>query len=141
MLHLGLPEGVEQLIHEFASGWQPTPSAAALQKVRRDGGFFDARARARCQDCDATICGARWWQVHGDGAVYMLYNTLDGYCEDCRDWEDGVEEVEVCQTLSRKTTWETCWENATEEFYHALQENKVRAWVRERLRAVNTEGR
>ena len=71
----------------------------------------------------------------------MLYNVLNSCCKDCRGWEDEVEEVEVRQTLSRKTTWETYWEHSTGGFYHALNENKVRAWVRERLRAVNTEGR
>lgn len=134
----GLPQDVRHIIKEFTHGWQPTPSAAALQKViRRDKGqvsFFDARARARCQTCEASVCCARWWRIDGDGSVYMLYHAPSAHCLDCQGPEDEVEESEVCQTMSRKSTWETLWESSTGQYYHAFRKGELRAYVLKRLR-------
>lgn len=62
--------------------------------------------------------------------MYMMYKDLDTYCFECRgNWEDAVEEVEVCQTLSSKSTWEICWENSTGEHYFAGRQEELRAYV------------
>ena len=134
--YISLPEGIKCLIKDFARGWQPTPSASALRKaIRKERGkvsFFDKHATARCQVCNATVRCARWWQIHDDGSVYMLYHEPSAHCNDCRSpyWEDEVVEVEVCQTLSRKSTWETSWENSTGEYYHPFREKDLRMYVK-----------
>ena len=140
-----LPEDVAQLVQTFASGWQPTPSAHALQQaIRKDRGrisFFDAQAKALCQNCSASVCCARWWQIHEDGSVYLLYHVPSANCKDCRaHCDDEVEEVEVCQTLSRKCTWETLWEKFTGDFIYAFRKEDLRflrSYVWERLRAYD----
>ena len=133
---LGLPEGVERLIKAFAQ--QPTPSAQALHAAMRQNGIFDARARAPCQFCQATVCGARWWRILEDGSVHTFYHVPSAHCEDCRgDWEDGVEEAEVCQFMGRKSTWETMWENSTGEMFNVFCRDKVRSWV---LKQINDNG-
>ena len=68
--------------------------------------------------------------------MHMLYHEPSAYCGDCRDmdFEGAVEEVEVCQTLSSKSTWETCWENCTGELFYDGRRDEVRAYVLERLK-------
>ena len=44
------------------------------------------------------------------------------------------DEVEVCEDLSRKSTWEIGWENFMEEVFYEGRRDEVRAYVLERLK-------
>ena len=139
MLHRGLPEGVERLIHEFASGWRPTPSAAALQKVLRRGGVVDKHATTRCSICKTSKRCPREWHFLDDGAVQSLYHYPESSCAKCWDiseceFEDGEE---VCEGWSAKSTWETCWEQSTGEKFYDYRHKELRAYVRDRLNAYD----
>ena len=69
--------------------------------------------------------------------MYLLYFVPPAHCADCRgDWDSEVEEVEVCQTLSGKSTWETRWENSTGECYNTFRKEELRAYVKELLQAM-----
>ena len=143
LAQLGLPECVERLIEAFACGWQPTPSAYAIGSAMRMGKgkvfLFDARAKARCHTCGSTVCGARRWDIYQDGSVYMLHPTLTVRCKNCpvSDYDVGIEEVGVCQTLSSQSTWETMWENTTGEMFSSYRRDEVRAYVIERLKGLS----
>ena len=107
-----LPEGVEQLIKAFACGWQPTPSASALQKaMKRDTSFVtisDKRAAAMCLSCRMPVRCSREWQIHPDGGVEMVFETHESCCgyDDDSDSEPEYVLIGVCDGLSEKSTWE-----------------------------------
>ena len=133
----GLPEGVEQLIQAFASGWQPTPSASAIQQsLRRRGnqvGIVDEDARVRC-DCGTPVRCVREWHFYVDGAVSIIYHFPENYCASCYDSEcECTDEREICEEKSAKSTWETQWEKSTGESYYDYKKDKLRAWVRRRM--------
>ena len=137
MLHLGLPEGVEQLIHEFASGWRPTPSAVALQEALQNGRVSDLDATTRCFSCQKRFVRCpREWEICSDGAVLTEYLISAAHCDQCiMEGDDDVNEPYMCGGLSEKSTWETSWEFLMDEDYDETQRDKLREYVRERLTA------